>query len=273
MTVANVDRASAAWQLWRYAHWAAIACALAFGCKVSAAAAEDDKRTLPNYDNRAEEPTSAGDVALWVPRILLSPLYVVSEYVLRRPLGAMIAGAERAGLPSILYDFFVFGPDHEAGIVPIGFIDFGFEPSVGIYAFWDNALVRGTTCACTRPPGGRTGSLRPSQIASTSRAIRTTSSRSKHPASGVRTMRSTGSARRPAREIGYVTAPTSSGCGLASTNICGERARFTRNSGCRASISAEADTAAKRCSPMRSLPGLCRLHRAIAADTRSSNSR
>ncbi|HET6337227.1 MAG TPA: hypothetical protein VFG30_28575 [Polyangiales bacterium] len=143
MTMGNLNREPAASRLWRYAHWAAVAGALVFWCRVPPAAAEADKRTLPDYDNRAEEPTSVGDVALWVPRILLSPLYVVSEYVLRRPLGAMIAGAERSGLPSILYDFFVFGPDHEAGIVPIGFIDFGFEPSVGIYAFWDNALVRG----------------------------------------------------------------------------------------------------------------------------------
>jgi hypothetical protein len=46
-------------------------------------------------------------------------------------------------VPRILYDFFVFGPDHSAGIVPIAFIDFGFEPSVGLYAFWDDAGFKG----------------------------------------------------------------------------------------------------------------------------------
>lgn len=60
-----------------------------------------------------------------------------------RPLGALIAGAERAGLPAILYDTFAFGPDHKAGIVPTFFVDFGFRPSVGLYAFWDDAFVNG----------------------------------------------------------------------------------------------------------------------------------
>src|SRR6185503_17686450 len=84
-----------------------------------------------------------GQKALWVPRILLSPLYLVSEFVVRRPLGAGITAAEKAELPAALYDFFAFGPDHTAGIVPIAFIDFGFEPSVGLYGFWDDAGFKG----------------------------------------------------------------------------------------------------------------------------------
>lgn len=65
------------------------------------------------------------------------------QYVIRRPIGAAIAGAERAGIPGALYDFFTFGPEHNAGIVPIAFVDFGFRPSVGFYSFWDDALARG----------------------------------------------------------------------------------------------------------------------------------
>jgi hypothetical protein len=78
-----------------------------------------------------------------VPRLLLSPLYFVSEFVVRRPLGFVITAAEKAQVPRILYDFFAFGPNHSAGIVPIAFIDFGFEPSVGLYAFWDDAGFKG----------------------------------------------------------------------------------------------------------------------------------
>lgn len=110
---------------------------------VAPAAAAADKRELPDYDGRGPAPTTAGDVAIWVPRVVLSPAYFVSEFVLRRPLGALIAGAERAGLPGLLYDFFTFGPDHKAGIVPTALVDFGFRPSVGVYAFWDDALARG----------------------------------------------------------------------------------------------------------------------------------
>jgi hypothetical protein len=101
-----------------------------------------EKRPLPNYDGRPKR-TAPADVAWWFPRLLLAPAYLVSEYVVRRPLGYAITAAERAELPSVLYDFFAFGPNHQAGIVPIAFVDFGFNPSVGLYSFWDDAGVRG----------------------------------------------------------------------------------------------------------------------------------
>jgi len=111
-------------------------------------------RSLPDYDGRGGrgQPTTPGQVALWVPRVLLYPVYLVTEYVVRRPLGYAITAAERAELPAALYDIFAFGPDHKAGVVPVGFVDFGFYPSVGLYAFWDDAgfpghglRLRGTT--------------------------------------------------------------------------------------------------------------------------------
>jgi len=101
---------------------------------------ESPKRDVPDYDGRGEEPTTAGDVALWVPRIILSPLYFVSEYVIRRPLGWLITTAEQKQWPSAIANFFVFGPDKKAGVVPTFFLDLGFRPSVGIYAFWDDLL-------------------------------------------------------------------------------------------------------------------------------------
>lgn len=106
-------------------------------------AEEQKKRPLPDYDGRGGAPQTPGQKALWIPRILLSPLYLVSEYVIRRPLGAAITAAEKAELPAALYDFFAFGPDHKAGIVPFAFLEFGFKPSVGLYAFWDDAGFKG----------------------------------------------------------------------------------------------------------------------------------
>src|ERR1700721_2142495 len=58
------------------------------------------KRVMPDYDGRGPPPTTAGEVALWGPRVLLSPLYFVSEWLVRRPLGATISAAERADLPN-----------------------------------------------------------------------------------------------------------------------------------------------------------------------------
>jgi hypothetical protein len=107
----------------------------------SGRAAEPPKRPLPDYGNRGPRPTTAGDVVKWVARILVSPFYFVSEYVIRRPLEAVIPLAERADLPKELYDFFLFGPDHKAGLVPTFLADFGLRPSVGLYGFWTDALV------------------------------------------------------------------------------------------------------------------------------------
>lgn len=106
------------------------------------AAEPPPKRQVPDYDGRGEEPTTFGDVALWVPRTLAAPFYLLHEYALRRPLGALVSWAERSNLPKALYDFFTFGPDHSAGFAPVGFIDFGFNPSVGVYVFWNDAFAK-----------------------------------------------------------------------------------------------------------------------------------
>jgi Omp85 superfamily domain len=109
----------------------------------SASADIPKKRAVPDYDGRGGEPTTAGDVLIWIPRVVLSPLYFVSEYLIRRPLGAVLTLAEKANLPDVLYNFFAFGPDHKAGFAPYALIDFGFLPSVGIYTFWNDAGVKG----------------------------------------------------------------------------------------------------------------------------------
>jgi hypothetical protein len=115
--------------------------------------ANSEKRTLPDYGGR-EEPTTTGDVLLWGPRIVLAPVYALSEYVIRRPLGWAIGGAERAGLPATLYDLFTFGPNHQAGVFPTAFVDLGFRPSAGLYAFWNDAFLRGHDLRLHASTGG-----------------------------------------------------------------------------------------------------------------------
>ena len=92
--------------------------------------------------------------------MVLSPLYLVSEFVIRRPVGGLISFAERSQVPEALYNFFTFTPDHKVGIVPTFFVDFGFKPSAGLYFFWDDFWPMATTCVCTRRRGARSGSLR-----------------------------------------------------------------------------------------------------------------
>src|SRR6185437_7637586 len=92
------------------------------------------RREVPNYDGRGPPPdgTNAG---VWIARVLFSPLYLVSEYVIREPLDALFGFLEKNDRLNRIYDFFAFGPDHKLGFAPIGFVEFGFLPSVGVYGF------------------------------------------------------------------------------------------------------------------------------------------
>jgi hypothetical protein len=97
----------------------------------------------PTTTAAGRPPPSAGEIVLWVPRVVFSPVYLTTEWVIRRPLGAMISAAERVDIPETLYNFFAFGPNHQAGFAPIAFVDFGFNPSVGVYGFWNDAFFSG----------------------------------------------------------------------------------------------------------------------------------
>lgn len=123
--------------------------AFALTCSVLAAsptAGALEKRAVPDYDGRAEESTDAGDVLIWVPRIVMSPLYLVSEYVIRRPLGWLVTTAEENDWPALVIDAFTF-EDGQAGVIPTVLVDFGLEAgfltSAGLYAFWDDVIVDG----------------------------------------------------------------------------------------------------------------------------------
>ncbi len=100
-----------------------------------------EKDPLPDYDGRGREPAGPGETLLWIPRIALLPAYVLSEYAVRRPLGFLVTTAEKNRWHARLYDFFTFGDDHQAGVVPTALFDFGLRPSVGLYFFWDRAFA------------------------------------------------------------------------------------------------------------------------------------
>jgi hypothetical protein len=91
----------------------------------------------------APPPKRPSEVALWIPRVLVSPLYGVSEYLLRRPLGALVTVAEREHWPAAILGFFTFDQEQRIGLIPTALMDFGLKPSVGLYFFWDDALVKG----------------------------------------------------------------------------------------------------------------------------------
>jgi hypothetical protein len=101
--------------------------------------AADEKRPVPDYDRREDEPTSLGEAALWVPRVLLFPLYLVTEFVVRRPLGLLLTTAEKHewfGKPNA-------GPPSQHGFVPSGLIDYGLRATGGVYFWADDPLLSG----------------------------------------------------------------------------------------------------------------------------------
>lgn len=100
-----------------------------------------ERRPVPDYDGRGDGPTTASEVLLWVPRVVLSPLYLVSEYAVRRPVGWLVSTLERERVPEALFSIFQFGPNDEIAIVPTALIDLGFEPSVGVYARWNDFIA------------------------------------------------------------------------------------------------------------------------------------
>lgn len=110
---------------------------------VHRARVRSSERAVPDYDGRAEPSTTAGEVLLWIPRVVFAPLYLVTEYLLRRPLGWLATAAERADLPALIIDFVSPDGPRTAGVVPSVLFDYGLLPSVGLYIFWDDVGVRG----------------------------------------------------------------------------------------------------------------------------------
>lgn len=91
-------------------------------------------REIPNLDGRQELRQPARGL-LWIPRLLLSPLWIVSEYVVRRPVGAFANWLERERVPNRVVNALTFGTSGKVGLIPTAFFDFGIRSSVGLYAF------------------------------------------------------------------------------------------------------------------------------------------
>jgi hypothetical protein len=115
---------------------------LAMSITVGASRAEP-KRDVPDYDGRGNPDADAGSWALWIPRIVLAPLYLTNEYVLRRPLGALVTHAERARWAETAVQIFTFGERNQNVIVPTLLYDFGLLPCVGFYYAGDGMFAEG----------------------------------------------------------------------------------------------------------------------------------
>jgi hypothetical protein len=116
--------------------------------------AEGESRKPPDYRGQEPPPTTTGDVLIWVPRVILLPAYLVTEYVVRAPVGGVATAAEKNDWPTSVFNFFAFGPDHKGGIFPVFLVNFGFRPSVGLHFFWEDTFTTGNKVTADAAYGG-----------------------------------------------------------------------------------------------------------------------
>src|SRR5262245_42848870 len=76
---------------------------------------------------------------------MFAPIYVVSEYAVRRPIRALAPMAERDHWADTIQSLFTFGRNHNQIIFPTALFDFGLLPSVGLYYSGDDLFVAHNT--------------------------------------------------------------------------------------------------------------------------------
>lgn len=115
----------------------------------------EPKRPVPDYDGRGNPDTDGDSWPLWIPRIVLSPVYVAHEYLIRRPLGAFVTKAEREHWADSVQEIFTFGPKGNNVIYPTALFDFGLLPSVGVYYAGEDFLAVDNTLRVHAATWGR----------------------------------------------------------------------------------------------------------------------
>ncbi|HEY0467757.1 MAG TPA: hypothetical protein VGC79_26330, partial [Polyangiaceae bacterium] len=102
-----------------------------------------EKRERQEYGG-PKAPT-VGPALLWVPRVVLFPVWLVSEYVVRQPIGALTRTAEKEQWPERVIGLFTFGERRQITLFPSVLFDFGLKPSVGFNFAWKYFLAEPNT--------------------------------------------------------------------------------------------------------------------------------
>jgi len=105
----------------------------------------EPKREVPDYDGRGNPDSDRESWALWIPRAILWPFYAFHEYLIRRPIGAVMSHAEREHWGNSASSLFAFGPNNKHTLYPIARFDVGLLPSVGAHYNADDLFVDDNT--------------------------------------------------------------------------------------------------------------------------------
>lgn len=113
------------------------------------ALSKDEKRPAP----RRESPSPAW----WIPRVVLAPLYFVTEYGIRWPLGTLVNHAERHAWPQkFLYyaSFGTFGTEHQILLLPAIDFEWGVRANGGLALSMKNVFTHGNDVYARATAGG-----------------------------------------------------------------------------------------------------------------------
>ena len=125
-----------------------IACAFATCARTARADAtppevvvvDPDKRADPSEYRGRENYADAGDVAVWIPRVVFFPVYLLTNYVLRVPLDAFAGWIDRHHVVPIIQD--ILDPTPDIHWNPAIALDFGAFIALGAEGRLRNVFVR-----------------------------------------------------------------------------------------------------------------------------------
>lgn len=111
------------------------------------------ERPTPNYDGRETARASAGEVLIWVPRVVFFPVHLVLNYVVRVPLVWLITKMEEHFVFKRVKRLLEFR-DGKSIIYPVFFGDFGLRPSVSVINNNEDLFFRGNKLSLSASFGG-----------------------------------------------------------------------------------------------------------------------
>jgi hypothetical protein len=88
----------------------------------------EDDRAVPDYDGRPDPPPDAGEVLIWVPRLVVAPIYLFVEYLVRRPWGFAITKSEHLMSET--------SEEENFGLAPSFLLETDRRPALGLMATW-----------------------------------------------------------------------------------------------------------------------------------------
>lgn len=117
-------------------------------------AAAGEPRPPVNYDGREARAATAGEILIWVPRIVLYPVHLVMNYLVRVPIVWTVTRLEEYYVFKRIERFLSFR-DGKSIIFPTFFGDFGLRPGAGLTNNNTDLFFKGNDLSLSFGYGGK----------------------------------------------------------------------------------------------------------------------